>query len=147
MHIGNLIDSSVLTCVSLGMSNVKSSARRVGEHVQNVFLGLVGVSHRGLKGAVFFPVLLPFLLDFGEWILCRGCRSGCTCVLRSCGTGNLKARSQSSSTQKGRPTGRHEGLSNAKHRGVLQYSNDGVRMEHARLGVKEFCDAGPVDGG
>jgi len=53
--------------VAFGVSNVQSSSRGVGEHVQGVVLRLICVVD-GLEGVLGFPVFLPVWLNFREFV-------------------------------------------------------------------------------
>ena len=60
LHTGDYVGGGV----ALRMPYVQSRARGVGEHIQNVVLGLGKVVQVGVEGAVLFPVLNPFLFNF-----------------------------------------------------------------------------------
>ena len=51
--------------IALGMACVQAYAGGIGEHIQDIVLGLGEIPHIGGEGVVLLPVLLPFLFNTG----------------------------------------------------------------------------------
>lgn len=56
--------------ISKGMAHVQTGSRGIGEHIQYVIFGFLGIFSNGIK-RIFGPVKLPFGFDVLELILVR----------------------------------------------------------------------------
>ena len=73
--------NDLLTCVSFWVTDVKSSAGRVWEHIQDIFFWFGCITFWCFESLVFFPEGLPLGFDVGEWIFCA-CRSSLSRIRR-----------------------------------------------------------------
>ena len=55
--------------VALGMACMQAHAGRIGEHIQNIILGLGEIPHIRMEGIVFLPIFVPLGLNGGKIVI------------------------------------------------------------------------------